>query len=248
MSNAAGSSASAVGSQNVQERRLMGLSAFDRHQSLMKNAIKYYRAQLPPEQQTVKTDFDVLKEQHRFVRTAEDDINDSWDVRMARRYYSKLFKEYAVADLSRYRESKVGLRWRTEREVVIGKGQFVCGAKGCDERRALASYEVNFAYKEAGERKQALVKVRLCPKHAMQLNHKQNQQLIKKRKQELHKEQIEHSKRQKHSQKASGSNSKLDHSSNSDGSPESHGEWETGGQGAHGKTSKVDKLFEGLFD
>lgn len=43
----------------------MGLSAFDRHQSLMKNAIKYYRAQLPPEQQTVKTDYDVLKEQYR---------------------------------------------------------------------------------------------------------------------------------------------------------------------------------------
>ncbi len=65
MSNAAGSSASAVGSQNVQERRMMGLSAFDRHQSLIKNAIKYYRAQLPPEQQTVKTDYDVLKEQYR---------------------------------------------------------------------------------------------------------------------------------------------------------------------------------------
>ena len=39
----------------------------------------------------------------RFVRTAEDDSNDSWEVRMARRYYAKLFKEYAVADLSRYR-------------------------------------------------------------------------------------------------------------------------------------------------
>ncbi|KAL0030992.1 hypothetical protein WJX79_007301 [Trebouxia sp. C0005] len=176
----------------------------------MKNAIKYYRAQLPPEQQTVKTDYDVLKEQYRFVRTAEDDSTDSWDVRMARRYYAKLFKEYAVADLSRYRESKVGLRWRTEREVVIGKGQFVCGAKGCDERRALASYEVNFAYKEAGERKQALVK------------------------------------RQKHSQKTSGS--KSDHSSTSDDSPESHGAWETGRQDTHGKTSGVDKLFEGLFE
>ena len=46
---------------------MLGLSAFDRHQSLMKNAIKYYRAQLPPEQQTVKTDYDVLKEQYRSV-------------------------------------------------------------------------------------------------------------------------------------------------------------------------------------
>ena len=45
--------------------------------------------------------------------------------------------------------------------------------------------QVNFAYKEAGERKQALVKLRLCPKHALQLNHKQNQQqLVKKRKRE----------------------------------------------------------------
>lgn len=39
-------------------------------------------------------------------------------------------------------ESKVGMRWRTEQEVVQGKGQFICGAKGCDERRALASFEV----------------------------------------------------------------------------------------------------------
>ena len=105
--------------------------------------------------------------------------------------------------------------------------------------------QVNFAYKEAGEHKQALVKVRVCPKHAMQLNHKQNQQLIKKRKQQLQKEQIEH-KRQKHSQKASGS--KSDHSSTSHDSPESLDAWETGRQDTHGKTSGVDKLFEGLFD
>ena len=105
--------------------------------------------------------------------------------------------------------------------------------------------QVNFAYKEAGEHKQTLVKVRVCPKHAMQLNHKQNQHLIKKRKQELQKEQIEH-KHQKHSQKASGS--KSDHSSTSHDSPESHDAWETGRQDTHEKTSGVNKLFEGLFD
>lgn len=43
-------------------------------------------------------------------------------------------------------------------------------------------WQVNFAYKEAGESKQALVKLRLCPKHALQLNYKQNEQLLKKRK------------------------------------------------------------------
>lgn len=42
---------------------------------------------------------------------------------------SKLFKEYAIADLSRYKEGRVGLRWRTQKEVVSGRGQFVCGAK-----------------------------------------------------------------------------------------------------------------------
>ena len=43
----------------------------------------------------------------RFVRTEEDDSTDSWEVNLARRYYAKLFKEYAIADMSRY---KVRLR------------------------------------------------------------------------------------------------------------------------------------------
>ena len=42
---------------------------------------------------------------------------------------SKLYKEYAIADLSRHREGKVGLRWRTQKEVVSGRGQFICAAK-----------------------------------------------------------------------------------------------------------------------
>lgn len=49
---------------------MMGLSAFDRHQWLMKDAIKYYRAKLPPAQQTLKTDYDVLKEQYRCATCA----------------------------------------------------------------------------------------------------------------------------------------------------------------------------------
>ena len=49
-------------------------------------------------------------------------------MRLARRYYSKLFREFCIADLSRHKEGRVGLRWRTQREVVAGKGQFICGA------------------------------------------------------------------------------------------------------------------------
>ena len=66
-------------------------------------------------------------------------------------------------------EGKIGLRWRVQAELVSGKGQFICGAKRCDETRGLSSFEVNFAYDEAGESKQALVKLRVCPKHAEQV-------------------------------------------------------------------------------
>lgn len=51
------------------------------------------------------------------------------------------------------------MRWRSEKEVIAGKGQFICGARGCDERRCLATFEVPFSYEEAGDKKQALVKV-----------------------------------------------------------------------------------------
>ncbi len=44
----------------------------------------------------------------------------------------------------------MGMRWRTQKEVVGGKGQFVCGAKGCDNREGLCSYEVDFEYRWGG--------------------------------------------------------------------------------------------------
>ncbi|PNH03978.1 Protein FRA10AC1 [Tetrabaena socialis] len=71
------------------------------------------------------------------------------------------------------------MRWRTQREVLCGKGQFACGAKGCEAGEGLCSYEVNFAYVEAGERKQALVKLRVCPACACKLNYKKEKQLQK---------------------------------------------------------------------
>ena len=57
------------------------------------------------------------------------------------------------------------MRWRSEKEVISGKGQFSCGARGCNELRGLATYEVPFGYEEAGQKKQALVKVQTPPAH-----------------------------------------------------------------------------------
>ena len=43
-----------------------------------------------------KTDADILREEHRFIRSDEEDAVASWEKRMARKYYDKLFKEYAI--------------------------------------------------------------------------------------------------------------------------------------------------------
>lgn len=59
--------------------------------------------------------------------------------------------------------------WRRQRDTRVARGQFSCGCLGCESRDALESYELNFAFVEAGERRAALVKVRACPGCAVKL-------------------------------------------------------------------------------
>lgn len=101
----------------------------------------------------------------RFVLRDEDvsGMANTWETRMAVKYYSRLYKEYCICDVTHYREGRIGLRWRTESEVVCGKGQFTCAAKGCDNTNALHSYELNFKYIEHGDTKNELVKVNVHP-------------------------------------------------------------------------------------
>uniref|UniRef100_A0A1A9V1Q1 Protein FRA10AC1 n=1 Tax=Glossina austeni TaxID=7395 RepID=A0A1A9V1Q1_GLOAU len=132
-----------------------------------------------------KRDIDVIREHHRFLwNDNEEEVdasaNESWEVRLARRYYDKLFKEYCIAELSRYKENKIALRWRTEAEVVAGVGQFQCGSRKCSMRDGLRTWEVNFVYQEQGDRKNALVKLRLCSEHSVQLNYRSKKREIKR--------------------------------------------------------------------
>jgi len=55
----------------------------------------------------------------------------TWQERMVARYDEHLYREYALADMRYARQGKLGLRWRTKREVIAGKGSSTCGNKHC---------------------------------------------------------------------------------------------------------------------
>ncbi|XP_035450138.2 protein FRA10AC1 homolog isoform X2 [Spodoptera frugiperda] len=126
-----------------------------------------------------RTDLDIIRENYKFLWT-EDDVADTWEKQLAKKYCDKLFKEYCICDLSRYKENKVALRWRVEKEVVLGKGQFQCGNKVCNNDGDLKSWEVNFAYMEDNEKKNALVKLRLCPECSKLLNYRSKKREVKR--------------------------------------------------------------------
>ena len=137
-----------------------------KHQNLM---TLYQGNELTPNERSI------LIRNHRFIRDDEDDNKmwkEKWEVRMAKRYYDKLYKEYALVDLSRYKESKIGMRWRYRNEVIDGKGQFSCGNLHCVGKCELKTYEVPFKYKEDNTVKDELVKVRVCIECAKKLFYK----------------------------------------------------------------------------
>ncbi|KAB2070417.1 hypothetical protein ES319_A08G154800v1 [Gossypium barbadense] len=164
------------------QSHIRGLNAYDRHKKFLNDYVGFYGKEKSTDVKLpIKTDHDTLREGYRFIRSEEDDMNHSWEQKLVKRYYDKLFKEYCIADMSQYKSGKIGLRWRTEKEVISGKGQFICGNKHCNEKDGLASYEVNFSYFEAGENKQALVKVVTCERCAEKLHYKKRNEKEKEK-------------------------------------------------------------------
>lgn len=157
------------------------LSAFDRHKQLVNNYLTYYgpkgRAKFKPDKTKYKRDIDVVRENHRFLWEDEDgdEVETKglkWEQRIAKKYWDKLFKEYAICDLTQYKKNRIAFRWRIEKEVVDGKGQFICGQKKtCNLKEGIRTWEVNFGYTEDEKKKFALVKVRLCAECSAKLNH-----------------------------------------------------------------------------
>ncbi|GAU93998.1 hypothetical protein RvY_05847 [Ramazzottius varieornatus] len=153
---------------------LSGLDAFTRHKKLVNEYLLTTTGStklLARDTSRDRTDLDVIRQNHRFVWEDEEDQTGTWEQQLAKKYYNKLFKEYCIADLGGYKQKKIGMRWRTEKEVIEGKGQFICGSKKCDKKDNLKSWEVNFGYMEKDIKKNALVKLRLCPECSGKLNY-----------------------------------------------------------------------------
>jgi len=193
-----------------QRHKYLALNAYDRHKLLINEYLLNYPGAIQLLQRDTskdKSDLDVIKENHRFLWDNIDNTKLTWEQQLAKNYYDKLFHEYCICDLSRFKENKIAMRWQTEKEVKDGKGQFQCGARKCHERDNLRTWEVNFAYQEENERKNALVKVRLCPECSYRLNYHHKRKDVTKR---------IHTKKSKKDKKAKSKHRKRRHSSSSE--------------------------------
>jgi hypothetical protein len=89
------------------------------------------------------SDYHELRRAYRFVpeppaaaqgkspKSQSADDTSTWQSRMARRYEAHLYREFVLADLTRYQTGQIGLRWRSKDEVYSGKGFDTCGNKHC---------------------------------------------------------------------------------------------------------------------
>jgi Folate-sensitive fragile site protein Fra10Ac1 len=89
-----------------------------------------------------KTDKDLLREHHRFIRTERDDESSSYGNLIAIQHYSRLYKDYCICDLTYYSRGKVGLRWCTESDILALKGINICCEQHCNNEGTLYSHEV----------------------------------------------------------------------------------------------------------
>ena len=65
----------------------------------------------------------------------------TWEQKLAKSYFDKLSKTYCLADLSKYKTNQIALRWRTQGEVMSGKGHLVCGNLSCSSKVELVANE-----------------------------------------------------------------------------------------------------------
>nr|ABA94971.2 expressed protein [Oryza sativa Japonica Group] len=206
------------------QSHIRGLNAYDRHKKFMKDYVQFYGHDKNVDNRApIKTDKDTLREGYRFILSEEDDVDSTWEKRL------------------------IGLRWRTEKEVISGKGQFLCGNRICDEKNGLGSYEVNFSYIEAGEQKQALVKLVACQRCAEKLAYKRQKEKEREKEKEISREkEMELKERDKRKREREGSEETEDTSE--DESTEKYSRRKKDRKRSSRKSSNNDEGFEEFLE
>ena len=69
------------------------------------------RSALKPDTSKYKKDIDIVRENHKFLWEDEegeevDTKNLKWEQRIAKKYWDKLFKEYAITDLTQFKSKE----------------------------------------------------------------------------------------------------------------------------------------------
>ncbi|GAA5991427.1 hypothetical protein JCM11641_005278 [Rhodosporidiobolus odoratus] len=114
-----------------QRKTLEPETAHERHQRMYKLKRAYEGGRRMPSKPS-KTELDVLKEKHQFVRTSQADPSTlSWEDQLSLKYYNSLFREFALVNLKHYKSGQIALRWRGESEVLSGIGHLTCASLRC---------------------------------------------------------------------------------------------------------------------
>lgn len=83
-------------------------SAYTRHLQATDAYLRYYGGSIPTPEKA-RSERDILEENHQFIRGDDEGEVVDEEKMMAKKYYDKLFKEFAVVELARWKEKQVGL-------------------------------------------------------------------------------------------------------------------------------------------
>ncbi|KAM0788940.1 hypothetical protein ACM66B_003015 [Microbotryomycetes sp. NB124-2] len=156
------------------------LNAHERHQLRYARIADSYKRGLQPPRPQTKTELDVIKEKHQFIRDTDVDPKSlSWEDQLALKYYNSLFREFALVNLKHYKSGQIACRWRTEDELLQGIGQLTCASIRCDlhqpdpelVNKALSQEEyLDDSFIDPEQMDKPLVKARLS-EHEMQFGY-----------------------------------------------------------------------------